>query len=120
MHMEKAFETESYVSVDAAWHQALSFDEPCPVKVVIENLGEDPIYGFYLDEADFNAMIEHGSVDETVMARIEKQQLCVNEHGVAESEVLFRAGKYYVCVELDVESSPQAKRSEFKLVLYEK
>ena len=69
MPMEKAFETESHVSVDAAWHQALSFDEPCSVKVVIENLGEDPIYGFYLDEADFNAMIEHGSVDDTVMAR---------------------------------------------------
>ena len=117
--MEKAFETESYVSVDKAWHQALSFDESCTVKVAIENLGKDPLYGFYLDETDFNAMIEQGSVDDVVMARIENQLLCVNERGVAETDVVFTAGNFYLCVELDVESAPDAKRSEFRLVLYE-
>lgn len=118
--MNKLFETESHVSVEAAWHQELRFDEPYPVKVVIENLGEDPIYGFYLNEADFNAMIEHGCVDDTVMSRVEKQTLCENERGIAECDVLFAAGKFYICLELDVESAPDAKRSTFKLVLFEK
>jgi len=70
-----------------------------------------PLYGFYLDERDFNAMIERGSVEIAVMARIEKQLLCVNERGVAETEVTFAAGSFYICVELDVESAPEARRS---------
>lgn len=86
---------------------------------MIENLGEEPILGFYLGEADFNGMIEDESVSDEVMARIQEQQLCVNERGVAENEVPFPAGKFYICIELDVESSPEAKRSEFRLVLYE-
>ncbi len=118
--MEVLSETQSYVSVYAAWHQELTFDEPYPVTVVIENLGTDPVYAFYLDERDFEAMIEHGSVDDAVMARIQNQLLCEDERGVAEVEARFLQGKHFICVELDVESAPDAKRTEFKLSLHEK
>ena len=118
--MAKIFETQAYVSVDAAWHQELTFDEPCLVTVVIENLGPDPVYGFYLDKDDFDAMITHGSVDDAIMSRIHKQFLCENERGVAEVDVQFPPGKYFICLELDVESAPSARRTEFKLSLHEK
>jgi hypothetical protein len=118
--MARVFETQSYVSADAAWHQELTFDEPYPVTIVIENVGSGPVYGFYLNEDDFNAMIENGGVDDAIMSRIQNQLLCESECGVAELEVRFPPGKHFICLELDVESAPDAKRTEFKLSLHEK
>ena len=118
--MEKVFETESYVSTDAAWHQELTFDEPYSMIVAIENLGGDPIYGFYLNEDDFQEMKDKGSVDNDIMSRIQNQLLCENERGVVQVEVQFPSGKQFICLELDVESASDAKRTEFKLSLYEK
>lgn len=114
------FETQSYVSADAAWHQALTFDKSCAVMVVVENLGKDPIYGFYLNENDFNVMTATGSVDDAIMSRIQEQLLCENEDGIAEVEVRFLPGKYFICVELDCQSQPDARRTEFRLRLHEK
>ena len=118
--VKKLFETESYVSVDAAWHQELTFDQPYSVTVVIENLGRAPLYGFYLNEVDFQQMIENGRVGDTIMARIQDQLLCVNEYGIAELDVTFPLGTQYVCMELDVESKAQAERTDFRFSLHEK
>ncbi|NNE00271.1 MAG: hypothetical protein HKN47_23375 [Pirellulaceae bacterium] len=118
--MTKLFETQSYVSTEAAWHQELTFDEPYDVTVLIENLGADPIYGFYLNEADFEQMIANESVDDAIMSRLVEQVLCENECGVCEINVRFHEGKHFVCIELDRESKPDADRTEFRLGLYEK
>lgn len=117
--METVFETESYVATDAAWHQELTFDEPYKATVVIENLGSDPIYGFFLDEPDFKSMIETGEVDEAIMSRIQQQLICENETGTAAVEVEFPAGKHFVCLELDCESKPDAQRTEFRFSIRE-
>jgi len=118
--MTKVFETESYVSMDAAWHQELTFDEPYVVTVVIENLGPDPVYGFYLNEEDFKYMIANGSVNDAIMSRLQEQLLCENEYGHTEVDVQFPAGKHFVCVELDGESKPEAIRTQFRFRLHEK
>lgn len=117
--MEKVFETESFVSSAAAWHQELSFDEPYKVRVVIENCGSDPIYGFYLNEEDFRFMTDNGTVDDAIMSRIESQLLCENQRAISDVDVEFPAGKSFLCLELDVESAPESSRTEFKLSLYE-
>ena len=117
--MEKVFETDSFVSNEAAWHQELGFDEPYKVRVVIENLGSDPIYGFYLNDTDFQFMVDNGGVDDAILARIDKQLLCENHKGTVEVDVEFPAGKFYICLELDAESDPNATRSEFKLTIYD-
>lgn len=118
--MEIVFETQSHVRADAAWHQELTFDEPYPLTVVIENLGKAPIYGFYLAADDFQAMVATVNVDDAMLSRIQNQLLCENELGVATVDVHFPSGKFYVCLELDVESAPEATDTEFKLSLYEK
>lgn len=88
--------------------------------VRIENRGTDPIYGFYLNEDDFNVMIMTGSVDDAIMSRIQVQLLCENAGGVTEINVQFPPGKYFICLELDCESKPDARRTEFRLRLHEK
>ena len=118
--MEKVFETESFVSIDSAWHQELTFDEAYVVTVMIENLGSDPIYGFYLNDDDFKSMIESGVANDAVMSRIQRQLICENECDVAKVEVHFPAGKHFVCLELDVESKPDARRTQFLFSLHEK
>ena len=90
--MEKVFEIDSFASSEAAWHQELSFDEPYKVRVVIENLGSDPIYGFYLCDEDFQFMIDNGGVNDDILARIQKQLLCKNEKGTTEIDVEFPTG----------------------------
>ena len=117
--MHEVFEVKSFVSTDAAWHQELTFDEPCVVTVMIENLGSDPIYGFYLNEDDFQAMVSDGVVDDEVMTRIQTQLVCENECGLARIEVHFPTGRHFVCLELDAQSQPGARRTEFLFSLHE-
>lgn len=119
MTLEQLFKTESFVSTAAAWHQELSFDEPYKVRVVIENCGSDPIYGFYLNEEDFRFMIDNGTVDDDIMSRIKNQLLCENERATSEVGVEFPAGKFFLCLELDEESAPDSSRTEFRLSIYE-
>lgn len=109
-------QVESFVSTTKAWHQALTFDEPSTVRITIENLGGGPIYGFYVNQEDFT-FIEHGPVDDDMMARISSQQLCENEVGRTDTEMVFPAGTVCVCIELDCQSSPSAERAGFRLSL---
>jgi len=113
---ESVYRIESFVSLDHAWHQELGFDSPCAVRVFVENLGGGPIFGFYVDEADF-IPLRRGEVTDELLERVSKQQLFEGLAGCAEMEVRFPAGKVYLCVELDCQSAPTARRAEFRLTL---
>jgi hypothetical protein len=112
---------ESYVSPTEAWHQGLEFDEPSQAKIIIEHLGGDPIYGFYVNEQDFS-ILENGDITDDISEHILSQKLFGdgdNEIGHTEHNVLFPAGLFYVCIELDCQAFPSAKRAEFRLTFQE-
>jgi hypothetical protein len=110
------YRVESFVSTDHAWHQELRFDSPCKVRVCVENLGGGPLYGFYVDEADFRPL-RSGEVTDEILDRVSRQKLFENEAGQRQLDFQFPAGKIYLCVELDCESAPNAKRAEFRLTM---
>jgi hypothetical protein len=110
------FVVESYVTVDKAWHQELTFDDPCTVRILIENLGSDPIYGFYVNEVDFD-LVQEGIVNDEILDRISSQELSEKELGRADTEVTFPRGTVYICIELDCQASPLAERADFSVSL---
>ena len=96
------------------WYQGVTFDRPCLLHVTIQNLGGDPIYGFYVNEEDYQAVLQ-GQAASDVLARISKQNLYANEVGRAEVGVLFPAGQSYFCIQLDCQSAPTAERAKARL-----
>jgi len=103
---------ESFVSTTKAWHQSLTFDEPTTVRVVIEKLRGDAIYGYFVNDKDFS-LLKQGKTNDAILDRIASQQLCEAEVGRADLEVTFPAGQVYVCIELDCQAAPNASGRSF-------
>ncbi|GHB92399.1 hypothetical protein [Cerasicoccus arenae] len=117
--MAKLLETESFVAIDAAWHQSLTVDQALTLQVVVQTRGSDPIFGFYLKEADFRRLMKTGEVDDHLASKIHGQTLFANANGRIKTSLTLPVGKWFVCIELDCEAAPNAKKVPFTFTLLE-